>query len=34
MRDVLESLAMLDKTNVEQDDIDGLAVCLHVMNVK
>jgi len=34
MRDVLESLAMLDKTNAEEADIDGLAACLHVMNAK
>lgn len=34
MRDVLESLAMLDKTNADEADIDGLAACLHVMNAK
>lgn len=31
MRDVVESLAMLDKSNVEQDDLDGLAECLFAM---
>lgn len=31
MRDVLESVAMLDASNVDQDDLDGLAECLFVM---
>lgn len=31
MRDVVESLAMLDKSNVEEDDMDGLAECLFAM---